>query len=152
MPDPLPKYRFLPWTRRGLAASILQTDTGGDLAARARLPVAITVTGLTPAGVDLEVYGPGDVIGVDQRLIVRTEPRPNVTDFEPNYFAAIEFDLPDFPWMFTPARAGAQERLRPWCVLVVLDERVVEPPKVNRGAPLPVVTIHPRRGQRHGIA
>ena len=141
MPDPLPKYRFLPWTRRGLAASILQTDTGGDLAARARLPVAITVTGLTPAGVDLEVYGPGDVIGVDQRLIVRTEPRPNVTDFEPNYFAAIEFDLPDFPWMFTPARAGAQERLRPWCVLVVLDERVVEPPKVNRGAPLPVVTI-----------
>lgn len=142
MPDPLPKYRFLPWTRRGLAAALQQPDPGtSGLPARAPLPVAITVTGVPPAGVNLELYGPGDVIGVDPRLIVRTEPRPNITDFEPNYLAAIEFDLPDFPWMFTPARAGAQERLRPWCVLVVLDQRVVAPPKVNRGAPLPVVTV-----------
>jgi hypothetical protein len=142
MPDPLPKYRFLPWTRRGLAAAIQQPDPGTlSLPARAPLPVAITVTGVAPAGVNLELYGPGDVIGVDPRLIVRTEPRPSVTDFEPNYLAAIEFDRPDFPWMFTPARAGAQERLRPWCVLVVLDQCVVAPPKVNRGAPLPVVTV-----------
>ncbi|MBI5301751.1 MAG: hypothetical protein HY868_06425 [Chloroflexi bacterium] len=141
MADPLPKYRFLPWTRRGLAAAIPQLDTGANLPARAPLPVAITVTNVAPTGVNLELYGPGDVIGVDPRLIVRTDPRPNITDFEPNYLAAIEFDLPDFPWMFTPARAGSHDHLRPWCVLVVLDQRVVTPPKVNRGAPLPVVII-----------
>ncbi len=141
MADPLPKYRFLPWTRRGLAAAIPQADAGANLPARAPLPVAITVTNVAPANVNLELYGPGDVIGVDPRLIVRTDPRPNITDFEPNYLATIEFDLPDFPWMFTPARADSHDHLRPWCVLVVLDQHVVAPPKVNRGAPLPVVTI-----------
>ncbi len=141
MPDSLPKYRFLPWTRRGLASVVSQPDVGANLPARAPLSVAITITGVAPAGVNLELYGPGDIVGMDPRLIVRTEPRPNITDFEPNYLAAIEFDLPDLPWMFTPARAGAQERLRPWCVLVVLDQTVVAPPTVIRGAPLPVVTI-----------
>ena len=42
------------------------------------------------------------------------------TNFAPNQFAAIEFDPPDFPWMFTPARPGANDRLRPWLVLVVV--------------------------------
>jgi hypothetical protein len=137
----LPKYHFMPWARRGLAAVIQEPDKGADLPARAPVSVAITVTNVDPASVNLELYGPGDIIGVDPRLIVRKEPHPNITDFEPNYLAAIEFDLPDFPWMFTPARAGGQDRLRPWCVLVVLDQEVVQPPKVNRGAPLPVVTV-----------
>src|SRR5512133_132410 len=120
MAEILPKYRFLPWTRRGLAAAIQEQDadtalaTPPSLAARSKLDVALTVTNLNPAGIQLELYGPGDVIGVDPRLIVRTDPRPNITDFEPNYLAAIEVDLPDFLWMFTPARARDQDRLRPW--------------------------------------
>ena len=139
--ETLPKYRFLPWTRRGLAAVIPDAGANASLPARAKLAVAITVTNATVPPVNIELYGPGDVIGVDPRLIVRTDPRPHITDFEPNYFATIEFDFPDFPWMFTPERARAEERLHPWCVLVVLDQAVVAPPKVNRGAPLPVVTI-----------
>ena len=124
---------------------------GGNLPARAPLPVGITVSGVAPANVNLELYGPGDIIGIDQRLIVRTEPRANLTDFESNYLAAIEFDLPDFPWMFTPARAGAKERLRPWCVLVVFDLRVVALPVVHRGAPLPVITV-PADVSARGVA
>ena len=141
MADVLPKYRFLPWARRGLAAAIPDRDLGGSLASRAQVPVAMTVTAIPPVGVNLDLYGPGDIIGVDPRLIVRTEPRPNVTDFEPNYLAAVDLDVPDFPWMFTPARANLKEQLRPWCVLVVLDQRVVAFPKVNRGAPLPTITV-----------
>ena len=40
--------------------------------------------------------------------MIRTEPRHLATDFEPNYFPAIEFDRPDFPWIFTPATANAE--------------------------------------------
>ena len=141
MADVLPKYRFLPWARRGLVAAVSELDLGGPLSARAQLPVTMTVTAIPPVGVNLDLYGPGDIIGVDPRLIVRTEPRPNVTDFEPNYLAAVDLDVPDFPWMFTPARANPKGQLRPWCVLVVLDQRVVALPKVNRGAPLPTITV-----------
>src|SRR5919202_3818957 len=135
-------YRFLPWTRRGLVAEAAQADGGAALPGRATISVGVTITNAagTPP-VDLRLYGPGDVLGVDPRLVVRTDPRPSSTDVEPNYFASIELDPPDFPWMFTPARAGAQDRLRPWCVLVVLDQAVVAPPKVNRSAPLPVVSV-----------
>ena len=53
----------------------------------------------------VRLYGPGDVTGIDPQQVVRTEPRHLATDFEPNYFPAIEFDRPDFPWLFTPAKA-----------------------------------------------
>ena len=74
-------------------------------------------------------------------LIVRMEPRPGATDVEPNYLAAVEFDPPDFPWMFTPTVAGADGRLRPWCVLVVIDNSVVSPPHLTAGALLPVIDV-----------
>jgi hypothetical protein len=68
--------------------------------------------------VDLTLYGPSDVIGIDPRLVVRTDPKPNVTNFEPNYLAVVDFDPPDFPWLLTPAHADGTEHLRPWLVLV----------------------------------
>ena len=109
--------------------------------ARATVSVGITVSGAGDAGATLKLLGPGDIVGVDPRLIVRMEPRPGATDVEPNYLAAIEFDPPDFPWMFTPAAAATGERLRPWCVLVVVDNSVVSPPHLVPGAPLPVIDV-----------
>ena len=103
-------YRFLPWARRGLASRIAQTDTGAPLPVRAKISVGLTVTGSTETKYDLSVYGPGDVLGIDTTLIVRTEPRSNATDVESNYFPAIEFDAPDFPWLFTPAASGSNDR------------------------------------------
>ncbi|MEU1818817.1 hypothetical protein ABZ543_27050 [Streptomyces roseifaciens] len=141
------QYRFLPWTRRGLAAQAGGPDPadGSPLPERARLSVGVTVTGAGRASMDLALYGPGDVLGIDTHLIVRTEPRPNSTDVEPNYLPAVEFDPPDFPWLFTPAAPGADQRLRPWLVLVCLDRAVVEPPHMTspggRRRPLPVVEL-----------
>jgi hypothetical protein len=136
---PTPVYRFLPWTRRGLAAAIAEPDATTAIA-RATVSVGITVSGAGDAGAHLALYGPGDVVGVDPRMIVRLEPRASATDVEPNYVAAIEFDPPDFPWMFTPA-AAAGDRLRPWCVLVVVDSEKVGLPHLERGAPLPVIDV-----------
>ena len=36
--------------------------------------------------VTVRLRGPADVVGIDPHQIVRTDPRPNTTDFEPNYF------------------------------------------------------------------
>ncbi|MGH7459794.1 MAG: hypothetical protein ACREMA_02040, partial [Longimicrobiales bacterium] len=134
-----PGYRFLPWTRRGLAAGITEPDAE-SASARAVVPVGITVTGAGDAGTQLKLYGPGDVAGVDPRLIVRMEPRPGATDVEPNYLVAVEFDPPDFPWMFTPSAANGN-KLRPWCVLAVVDTSVVNPPHLDAGMPLPVIDV-----------
>ena len=64
----------------------------------------------TPVDVPLRLYGPGDVIGIDPRAVLRTDPPRGTADFEPNYLACIEFDTPDFPWLFTPAAAGIERR------------------------------------------
>jgi hypothetical protein len=134
-----PGYRFLPWTRRGLAAGITTAD--GPVTAHATISVGMTVSGAGDSSANLRLYGAGDVIGIDPRLIVRMEPRPNTTDVEPNYVAAIEFDPPDLPWLFTPAAAAPGDRLRPWCVLVVVDSAVIAPPHLERGLPLPVIDV-----------
>ena len=77
-------YRFMPWTRRGLARAHANPDAAGAaLATRPRIQVGLTlqakrdgaVATAVSGNVDLTLYGPGDVIGIDQRLIVRTEPR-----------------------------------------------------------------------------
>jgi len=132
MSDPvLSQYSFWSWMRRGLASQSGPIDSLGDPArtlGAGRLTAAVqldvTANGAplgSPVSRSIQVYGPGDVAGVDRRLICRTDPRPGALDFEPNYLAAIEFDSVDFPWRFTPAAAN-QDRLRPWIFLIVLAE------------------------------
>ena len=96
-------------------------DCLGD--ARRRDPSA-TRTTLPP--VTVQLVGPGDITGIDPQQVIRTEPRAGVSDFEPNYLAAIDFYDEDFPWRYSPlAPDGATHRLPPWIVLIVLkDARV----------------------------
>jgi hypothetical protein len=89
----------------------------------------------------VRLYGPGDVIGIDPQQVVRTEPRDHSTDFEPNYFPAIEFDRPDFPWIFTPGKANDAGRLRPWLCLIVVRKQQGVTISVDRNRPLPVLEI-----------
>jgi hypothetical protein len=138
---PPAQLRFLPWTRSGLAAVLPNPDAGSPAPAHPTVKVGITVTSAGAGGVDLELYGPGDVVGVDPRLIVRTEPRPFTTNYEPNYLPAIEFDRPDFPWLFTPAAPGGTDHLRPWLVLIVVEQQPGVGLGVQAGAPLPVLHI-----------
>lgn len=137
-------YRFLPWARQGLAGRIEDADgLGPSLPARASFPVRVTLSTGDAAAVDLRLNGPGDVIGVDPRAIVRTEPPRFARNASPEQFAAIEFDEPAFPWMFTPAAAGSDERLRPWCALVVVAEQDGVRIEVDRDRPLPRLVIEP---------
>ena len=134
-------YTFLPWARRGLAGRTPPVALDQPLPAQVTVDVGVTLTAIPESRFTLTVNGPGDVMGLDPRVVVRTDPRPHSVDVEPNYLPLVEFDPPDLPWMFTPAASGPDERLRPWCVLVVVDLGVVEPPRSEPGLPLPVLDI-----------
>jgi hypothetical protein len=141
-------YQFMPWVRRGLTAALPLADSlgvGPLLPARATVQIGLTLAGanagtaVTPPTMNL--YGPGDVIGVDTRLILRTDPRPNLRNFEPNYLAIVDFDPPDFPWMLTPALANNDGRLRPWLVLIVMERSKTGTPKMPPQGPLPTIRV-----------
>ncbi|HLO01679.1 MAG TPA: hypothetical protein VK191_00990 [Symbiobacteriaceae bacterium] len=128
-------YRFLPWVREGLAGLIPAANT----APQPTLTVEMGVGGAT-ASAQVRLYGPGEVTAIDPHAIIRQEPRPGTADFEPTYFAALEFDRPDFPWLFSP-QAPANGRLTPWLTLVVLPERAGIDLTNVPGQSLPVLTI-----------
>lgn len=141
-------YQFLPWVRRGLAVALDTEDTlgnGAPLAARGSAQIGVKLAaphdGTAIAPLPMRLFGPGDVIGIDTRLVVRTDPKPNARNFEPNYLPIIDFDAPDFPWMLTPAKAQDDRRLRPWLVLVVLDVAKTGLPKMQAQSLMPAIRI-----------
>jgi hypothetical protein len=138
MSDDLATYAFLPWLRRGISREITRTDGTMTGEARAAVPITLQLEAAgaaRPVTTGMALFGPGEVAALDTRAIIRTIPKLGELDAEPNYFPAVEFDQPDLPWRFTPARAGAKTRLRPWLVLAVLrpDEFVDEAPASGDG-------------------
>src|SRR5215216_4166577 len=117
-------YVFLPWVRQGAASSITVADGTPNQPGVVSVSVKLQINNdaANPINQTVRLYGPGDVTGIDQQQVVRTEPRHLSFDFEPNYFPAIEFDRPDFPWLLTPAKASAAGTLRPWISLVVVEK------------------------------
>ena len=115
---------FLPWVRQGAAAGIQTIDTLNDSPAGAvSISVKLRVNNTDEIARNVRLFGPGDVLGIDPQT-GHPNGAPNLaTDFEPNYFVAIEFDRPDFPWLFTPAKADGSNRLRPWLCLIVVRKQ-----------------------------
>src|SRR5262249_37274164 len=95
-----------------------------------------------PVTAALSLFGPGEVAGIDPRLIIRQAPKPDEIGAEPNYFPMIELSDPDFPWRYTPAGANTLDRGPPWLVLAVLtsDEIADEAPAGPDGV-LPALTV-----------
>ncbi|MCZ6820655.1 MAG: hypothetical protein O7G31_14380 [Calditrichaeota bacterium] len=144
MNDNLPTYTFLPWLRQGMASQIETTDTLGapsSLIERAGVTVRLRVNDRPhlPAK-NVQLIGPGDVIGINPRAVVKTEPRNWITDFEANYLPFIEFADEDFAWRYTPAKATDQHRLRPWIFLLVLSEEEYNLTQPGP-APLPMLSL-----------
>jgi hypothetical protein len=128
-------YSFLPYLRQGLANSL--KSTGGT---RGVFSVKLDVHGNEKsAPVDeknVEIYGPGDVTGMDARAVVKTDPHDWITNFEPNYLAYIDFYDEDTPWRYTPV-PPVGKRLNPWIALVVLAEGEFDEGQNLIGRPLP---------------
>lgn len=150
MSVPSATYSFLPWLRRGIANQIATADGDPSVLLRPQVAVGLRIDGdrlgggvdTLPVAKQVWMFGPGDVVGVDTRAIVRTEPRAGITNFEPNYLAHIEFYDEDFPWRYTPAAPDlAAGRLRPWLALVVLAESEFTQGGSDKDQPLPSVTV-----------
>lgn len=135
-------YHFVSFVRTGFAASITQPDSfGAAQPALASAPVGLAVSGVPdPVAHQAVVRGPGDVIGITQSQLIRTDPIDGAVGVEPNYFAHVEFDRADLPWLFTPA-AAVGERLRPWIVLVVVDADGPHACTLTAASPLPQLTV-----------
>jgi hypothetical protein len=130
-------YTFLPWLRQGLSSKIIEADTlgtaDGTNKERAQLRFDLTL-GHDPVGEgqrqqsvitkQVQVAGPGDVLGIERRAIIRTEPRSGVNNYEANLLTYMEFYEEDFPWRYTPAAAtgAGKQKLRPWLALIVLKD------------------------------
>ncbi|MEP7309261.1 MAG: hypothetical protein ABJA98_27470 [Acidobacteriota bacterium] len=119
---------FTPWARVGIGAAI--TAPLGAL--RAQFPIEVQVGGTIAAAaapiVDApplvaQTLGPGDVLGIDARVVTRTDPGPYAQGVPAHSLVSIEFSRADFPWLFSPLAPDAQQRLQPWITLVVVPRR-----------------------------
>jgi len=160
MSHPIATYSFLPWLRQGLANNITAADGDAGVQVRAAIDIELTVKaeGVDGAVPDtlftrpVQLYGPGDIVGIEPKSIVKHEPRDWITNFEPNYLPYVEFYDEDFPWRYTPAAPGGH-RLRPWIALVVLQEGEFTEGKNLQNRPLPFIevadaaTLFPPAGQ-----
>lgn len=136
------RYRFLPWVRLG-AGSTDVDPLGAGLPAHATRRVTLRVNDRRDVPVTTRLHGPGDVVSIDTRLVVRTDPPHLASEFEPNYFPLIELDRPDLPWLFTPATGDGDGRLRPWLVLVTVRRQPGVTLAVDPAGRRPVLRIDP---------
>ena len=124
----LDRYVFLPHARTGIAAALV-TPFAWTLPVRATVNMRVPVVddrGGIDAEMTVHVYGPADVIEIDQRQVIRAFPKADAVDAEVDDLVHVEFDRPDLPWLFTPAGPDANGHLVPWITLVVAERRHVE--------------------------
>lgn len=145
------RYTFVSWLRRGIGNRIVQPDllAGGisGIPERATIQVDVMLNGAA-INKSFALIGPGDIIGINPLMVVRTEPaNPGLNptlEFEPNYLAFIEFYEEDFLWRYTPAKPSG-EKLSPWLALLVLKSAAGSDPGefelVPRSAPLPMLRV-----------
>jgi hypothetical protein len=149
--NPVATYSFLPWLRQGIANTITAQDLDPAVKTRASTHVELTLSGDPVTGAaeltatvaqDIALYGPGDIIGIDPRAIIRTDPRNWITNVEVNYLPAVDFYDADFPWRYTPAAPDPTGlRLRPWITLIVLAESEFTEGQNVASQPSPHITV-----------
>ena len=145
---------FYSSVRRGAALGITRQDDGTTPADadHARLQVTLTYDSTHTAQTTLPLVGPGDIVGLDTRCIVRTFPRADDNDAEDAFLCYVDFDQVDLPWRYTPSHyvSGTiglrADRVRPWLTLLVLAEGI-EVTDDDVRAPtgkekLPQLTVH----------
>lgn len=129
------QYTFLSWARKGLVNSLSPGLTPGDT--RASVTLGVVVNGQT-VNQTVDVLGPQDIIGLNADMVIRTEPRHWITDFEPNYLPFVEFYEEDFLWRYTP-RLPDGTKLSPWLTLLALHPDEFE--ANDQTHPLPSIKI-----------
>jgi hypothetical protein len=142
-------FTFLSWARRGLAHAV-NTDT---VATTTIVPVDLVFNATEdplPVRADLNPVGPGDIVGLDPSVIVRTWPKHEDLDSEWVSYPLIEFDQADLPWRYSPeasADSGGNPlpQVRPWFTLLVLKSADCTLLPATPEQPLAVLSVDPAK-------
>ena len=128
--QPQAGYLFLPHLRSGFSAYLPQqpADPVTSTDKCAVLDVALKLDEYSLSGAieseliskKISLYGPGEIAGFDPCAIKMHDPVNYVSDYEPNFFPAVEFWDPDYPWRYTPFASPSDGKLIPWLTLIVL--------------------------------
>jgi hypothetical protein len=140
-------WMFVAWARRGVASAITEADpASGPWLKPATFSPSLLLKkdgAALPESFGpkdpLPLLGPGAVVGLTSKSVLRTDPRDGATNVEDNYLALVEFSRADLPWMFTPATHNDKNRLRPWLVLIVVDAATVQ---LQPGTPVPFISVN----------
>ena len=136
---------FCSWVRRGAAAGITEPDPivgpfAGPATFEPSVTLALNGASKSPIpGPNLPLLGPAAITGIRPNAIVRVDPAPGATGVEDNFLPLLELARPDLPWLFTPAKPNAANRLRPWLVLIVVEAAGIQ---MQPGTPLPRITVN----------
>lgn len=119
MSGSIANYGFLPWMRQGISGKI-DNPAASATNERATLPVEIIFNG-TSISKNAAIIGPGDILGISDKVYVKQEPDNLVFNYEANNLAYIEFYEEDFPWRYTPTNV-TDGKLTPWLALLMLRD------------------------------
>jgi hypothetical protein len=107
--------------RQGLAAMVNDLSKPGR---RITVPVKLHLASSTEQAdtvtKQVALLGPGDVLGINERVIGKTEPEHQSRTFEPSLIPFIEFTDPDFIWSFSTGKSADGKYWLPWLSLIVL--------------------------------
>lgn len=133
---------FLPWVRHKLGRAA--GPAAGSLRPSLPLQLTLAVEGggasQEEITVPLELYGPGDVVGLTPAAVLRTTPQTDAQNFSPLHLSSIEFREEDLPWRYSPEAVADTNQVRPWFFLLVLEEDEFSALPQN-AAPLPGITV-----------
>ncbi|MDF2906102.1 MAG: uncharacterized protein K0R34_1423 [Herbinix sp.] len=125
---------FLPWIRLGLGAlntthtkQEIREDGSINVLQTARRNIEINTKVKDKSGgllgevsKSFTLKGPGEVLGFSDQAVSLIEPLNNETSFAPNQIPYVDFKDADFPWRYSLEEPDAENRLKPWLILIVL--------------------------------
>ncbi len=69
---------------------------------------------------EISLYGPGDIVGINENIISRVAPVADTNNFEASLTPFVEFAEPDFLWRFSTRKAVDDQNWLPWLSLIIL--------------------------------
>jgi hypothetical protein len=117
---------FLSYVRQGITTLAAHDQVAGK---RMIIPVKLTLTASNnndntskndTVEKEITLFGPGDLLGINENVISRVAPSPNTDNFEPALTPFVEFSEPDFLWRFSSLQTPDKKNWIPWITLIIL--------------------------------
>ncbi len=112
---------YIPYLRTGMSARVTSSS---QTAKRTVIPVSVDIESANhkkQASLDIALYGPGDVLGFQEKTILKVHPAHDLKNFNVSYIPYVEFAEPDFLWRYSTLKK--KDSWIPWISLIVLKNK-----------------------------